>query len=150
MVTVVAHPETGEIIKVKDNPDYGTIRVDSEQKVFSNGFFNIQKRSAFIRGEIENLKLLNLKEGSRMKGQIIKEESFNPFFEGQDPKINPNTAEVVLTNGMPTYLNYVFTDDLNATDRWVDNNPEQSAEESQPSAEAQPQAESTPAESATA
>ena len=61
---------------------------------------------------------LSLTAGKMMPGQIIKEESFSPFYENQSPKINPTTAEVVLKDGRESYLQYVYTTDMNATDTW--------------------------------
>lgn len=119
-VTVASHPETGNIITPSTkNPEYGTIRVDSVETTFKNGFMNKSKRSAFIRGEIVNLESLNLKEGSQMNGKIIKTESFEPFFEDQECKINPTTGEVVLTNGRETFLQFEFTTDVNASDTFL-------------------------------
>lgn len=126
MVTIKAHPETGNIITPSsNNPEYGTIRVDKSTQSFNNGFFQISNRTAFIRGRITDLTAmvegLNLSDGSTMEGKIIKRESFNPFYEGQDPKINPSTGEIVLTDGKPTYLEYMFTQDAGLTDAWVEN-----------------------------
>ena len=118
-VKVVAHPVTNLVITPSaNNPEYGTFRVDSEQKTFINGFMNNSKRSAFIRGKIVDLNTLSLTAGKMMPGQIIKEESFSPFYENQSPKINPTTAEVVLKDGRESYLQYVYTTDMNATDTW--------------------------------
>lgn len=122
MVTVMSHPDTGNVITPSsNNPEYGTIRVDSTQKVFTNGFFSFQKRSAFIRGKIEDLQKAGFSEGQQLQGKIQRQESFNPFYEGQSPKINPETEEEVLTNGKLTYLQFEYTDNANAPDVWVEN-----------------------------
>ena len=119
-VTVAAHPETGNVITPSaNNEEYGTVRVDSIETTFKNGFMNKAKRSAFIRGRQVDLESLNLKEGSKMNGKIIKMEQHTPFFDGQDPKINPTTGEVVLTDGKETYLQFEFTDSQEATDRFI-------------------------------
>ena len=130
MVKVSQHPETGAVITPSTNtPLFGTIRLDSEHKSMEKGFVNIQKRSAFVRGRIEDLNALGLKSGQSLPGKIIKRESFEPFYEGQTSKINPSTGEIVLTNGRETYLEFVYTEDANATDQWVGaNNAEVSAE----------------------
>lgn len=119
-VKVASHPATGLVITPSVNkPLFGTVRVDSENVSLENGFMNKSKRSAFIRGSIVDLTSLGLTAGKVMPGKIVKKESYNPFFEGQSPKINPTTAEVVLTNGRETYLQYDYTADQNAPDLWI-------------------------------
>ena len=119
---VVKHPETGLVITPSVNkPEFGTIRIDQEASVFNNGFFAVQKRTAFVRGRITDLESLGLKDGSTLDGKIIRKESFEPFYEKQkkSPKINPQTNEVILTDGRPTYLEFEYTEDKNASDHWV-------------------------------
>lgn len=122
-VTVIAHPTTGEVItKSTSKPDFGTIRVDSETKSFENGFINVSKRTAFLRGRLVDLESLGLTAGSKLPGQIVRQESFNPFFtagengalETQKPKSNPTTKEIVLKDGKAVYMQQVFTQDTNA------------------------------------
>lgn len=117
---VVKHPETGLVITPSINkPEFGTIRIDQEVDVFNNGFFAVQKRTAFVRGRITDLESLGLKDGTILDGKIIRKESFEPFYENQEPKINPQTKEVILTDGRPTYLEFEYTEDKNASDYWV-------------------------------
>lgn len=117
---VVKHPETGLVITSSVNkPEFGTIRIDQEANVFNNGFFTVQKRTAFVRGRITDLESLGLKDGSTLDGKIIRKESFEPFYENQEPKINPQTNEVILTDSRPTYLEFEYTEDKNASDHWV-------------------------------
>jgi len=120
MVKVIAHPETGAVITVsKNNSQYGTIRLDSENVSFEGGFVNKSRRTAFIRGKVEDLQSLNFKTGQMLSGKIVKKESFTPFYEGQRPKINPSNGEIILTNGEETFLDYTYTSDANAADVWV-------------------------------
>lgn len=120
-VKVIAHPTTGLVITPSTkNPEWGTFRVDSVHTSFENGIVNVQKRSAFIRGKLSDLAGLNLRAAQTLPGQIVKKESYAPFFEGQSPKINPSTKEVVLSNGRETFLEYEYSQDLSATDKWVD------------------------------
>lgn len=117
---VVKHPETGLIITPSVNkPEFGTIRIDQEANVFNNGFFAVQKRTVFVGGRITDLESLGLKDGSTLDGKIIRKESFKPFYENQEPKINPQTNEVILTDGRPTYLQFEYTEDKDASDHWV-------------------------------
>jgi len=120
MVKVVAHPETGAIITVsKNNSQYGTIRLDSENVSLEGKFMNKSKRTAFIRGKVEDLQSLGYKAGQTLGGKIVKKESFSPFYEGQSPKVNPSNGEIILTNGEETFLDYTYTADNNALDTWV-------------------------------
>jgi hypothetical protein len=119
-VLIVAHPVTNVVITPSTkNVEYGTFRVDSEKTSFENGFMNKQKRSAFIRGKISDLESLGLRAGQTLPGQIVKRESFAPFYDGQNSKINPSTGEVVLKEGKETFLEFVFTSDMSAHDAWV-------------------------------
>lgn len=130
-VKVAAHPETGLVVTPSKNKEgFGTIRVDQTIISWENGFGNTQKRSAFITAPIEMLE--DLKEGEVLNknGNIIKLESYEPFYEGQTSKVNPTTGEEVLTNGRPTYLRFVYTELADAQDRFIDNSVEESVEES--------------------
>lgn len=119
-VTVVAHPTTGQIITPStNNPEWGVVRIDAQSVEFNNGILNTRNRTAFIRGEIKNLKQMFTRAGQILQGKIIKETSSEPFYAGQQPVINPQTAEVVMKNGAPFYQNYVFTTNLSETDREV-------------------------------
>lgn len=127
-VMIVAHPESGAVITAsKSNPEVGAIRVESTQQVFNSktGFFNEEKRTAFVPGKIADLAKLNWEAGKTVTGKILRLESFNPFYEGQDMKRYPdshaNAGEPVLTSGRPTYLRFVYTPNLALQDEWVDN-----------------------------
>ena len=73
---------------------------------------------------MEDLEAFGLKAGQELVGKIIKKESFSPFYEGQQPKINPQTNEQVLTNDRPTYLEFQYTEDPNAHDMWIEEEDE--------------------------
>ena len=124
-VTVIAHPTTGLVITPStNNPDWGTVRLDAKSTEFNNGVMNIRSRTAFVRGEVVNLKQMFTRAGQILQGKIVKETSGEPFYAGQKPVINPQTAEVVLRHGAPFYQNYVFTTNLSATDREVSSQTE--------------------------
>jgi len=122
MVKVVKHPTTGDVVtQSTKNPEWGTLRVDSENKSFSGGILNISKRSAFIRGRMADLQAMNFRDGQVLQGKIQKQESFEPFYEGQDPKINPTTNQVILTQGKQSFIQFEYTEDANLPDVWVGN-----------------------------
>lgn len=131
-VKVAKHPTTGEVItQSSNNPEWGTIRVDSENKSFEGGILNVSKRSAFIRGKMSDLQALGLRDGQTLPGKIQKQESFEPFYEGQNPKINPTTGDVVLKNGRETYLQFEYTENAEAHDIWVGNTAQEVSAEVQ-------------------
>lgn len=125
MVRVASHPVTKAVITVSENnPEYGTIRLDEESIQFQNNFMNKTRRSVFIRGKVVDLESLNYKANQALAGKIIKRESFEPFYEGQSPKINPTTQKVVLKDNKPVYLEFVYTLDMKAQDEWVESSEE--------------------------
>ena len=125
MVRVASHPETGAVITVSTNkPEYGTIRLDEESIQFQNNFMNKSRRSVFIRGKVADLESLGYKANQALAGKIIKRESFEPFYEGQEPKMNPTTGDIVLKDNKPVYLEFIYTLDAKAQDVWVESSEE--------------------------
>lgn len=120
-VKIVAHPETGAIITPTRKEGWGTIRVDAESVSFSNGIMNKRNRTAFIRGEIATLKQFAQRAGQVIPGKIVRTMSYEPFYEGQNPVVNPTTGEVSLNDGKEYYQSFDFTDNLNAGDSWKSN-----------------------------
>lgn len=115
-VIVVAHPETGNVLTPRKTEGYSSFRVDSENVSMEGGFVNKQNRTAFISGRTEDLKSLGLKAGQELTGIIQRQLSKEPFFEGQNEVMNPETSE---TKGY--YQNYVFTSDVNAPEtKWIE------------------------------
>ena len=125
VVKVGVHPDTGLVITQNPNkPEFGSIRLDYKTATLSGGFSSIGNRSAFIHGRMEDLEAFGLTAGQELVGKIIKKESFSPFYDGQQPKINPQTNEQVLTNGRPTYLEFQYSEDPKAHDMWIDEEDE--------------------------
>lgn len=119
VVKVAAHKKTGELISVGKNPLYGSIRVEAQHVSLENGFAQTQNRSAYINGALEDLESFNFQIGQELSGKIIRKESYSPFYEGQTPKKNPQTDEIVLKNGREVYMQQVFTQVETAQDEWV-------------------------------
>lgn len=102
------------IITIGRNEEYGSIMLRQEKLVIAPGtnIMNIQPRTAQFAGRIENLEKMvqeyGLKEGDNFSKKVtdvelIVEESHEPFYEGQEPKINPSTGEVVTSDGQEVY-----------------------------------------------
>lgn len=129
-VKVIAHPETGNVITPNPNkPEFGTVRLDQTVISRENGFINRSSRTSFLHGKIEDLELMDWKAGQVINGKIVRKQSYEPFYEGQTPKIypsgHPRAGESVLTNGRESYFQDIYTEDMDAYDGWVSATPEQ-------------------------
>lgn len=116
-VKVAVHPDTKKVITQNPNkPEFGTIRLDQEVVTMEGGFLNRTKRSGFISGKMTDLEAMGYKEGQIIAGTIRRVESFEPQFEGQNHKINPETKADVLVDGKKVYFQDKFTEDVEAKD----------------------------------
>lgn len=100
------------LIKVSTkNPEWGSVMVVESRFEMKNGVLNTRKRAAYFNAPIATLQALNLREGMDLnsiegmeKLRIVRKESHLPFFEGQSPKVNPQTSEIIHKNGQPVYF----------------------------------------------
>lgn len=121
-VRIEANKKTGELVTQNPNkPSYGSVMVRQEGEIsLEGGFMNKSDRVAFIGGDYEALKSYveqkGYKDGSEIKGKIVIEESLTPFYEGQNPKINPETGEVLTKGGQPIYRQALYTANLEKQD----------------------------------
>lgn len=108
--------------------ELGSIRLEQSTRSINGGsFMNVRRRTAFIAGTLEQLLFLvesnKLTNGSQFPGKITMAESLEPFWKGQDPKMNPQTAEQVgVTIGdkfYPVYMRMTYTEDMNKTDKLI-------------------------------
>ena len=124
-VIATSNPETGELVRAGKNPEYCSIRVQSSVLENDDGFWNMRTRSATIRLQVSLAKSLVekglLKDGKELpiQGKIIIRESFEPFYDGQQEKINPSTGEVILYMNRPIYRQSVFTSNLEERDMFI-------------------------------
>lgn len=110
-VKVVAHPETGNVVTPNENkPGEASIRLDQEVNSMEGGYLNKSRRTVFIGGKIEDLQSLNFRAGQTLPGKIVRRESFEPFYEGQSPKINPTSGEIMRKNGQEIYFQFQYTE----------------------------------------
>ena len=77
----VAADKNGNVIGISpNNPEYGWIRVEQNARVINDrGWLRNSKRSALIKGKVEDLVASNYKEGEEITGKIIVIESHDPF-----------------------------------------------------------------------
>lgn len=104
--------KTGEaMLDSKTSEGWATMLVMEESITINNGILNHRKRVGAIRDKKENLLALGLKAGDDLnaklgtESRVIYVETLEPQYEGQQPKVNPKTKEVVKdSNGAPIYL----------------------------------------------
>lgn len=108
--------------------ELGSIRLEQTNRSINGGsFMNVRRRTAFIAGTMEQLLLLvssnKLVEGSQFPGKITISESLEPFWKGQDPKMNPQSAEQVgVTVGdkfYPVFMRMTYVEDMNKADKFI-------------------------------
>jgi len=116
-IIIEAHNEGQEttangIVSINPNKkEFGSIRLATTSYDMSTGFLNKQRRVHYLAGKVEELEGLayafEFKIGddysAKFPSRIIVEESTTPFYEGQSPKINPSSGEVVTVNGSEVY-----------------------------------------------
>jgi len=118
-VKVVADATTGLVINQSANPAFGYVRVVQIRTVFDdNSFMKKKEFSALIHGDIEELKSDNYYEGQELSGNIIAEESLEPFSKKgpNKPKTAGNTNVVCTLGGFPIYRRTKYTDKSNVED----------------------------------
>ncbi len=120
----VAADKNGNVIGVsQNNPEYGYIRVEQvATQINDQGWLRNVKRSALIKGKVEDLLACNYKEGSEIQGKIVVKESFEPFNPvnpDRDLKVAGETGVICRVNDQPIYRQTFFTQNMNATDELI-------------------------------
>lgn len=112
----ICSDQLGNVIGIsKNNTDYGYVRVEAiAREIKEGGWLKYVRRSALIKGLVEDLKQANFKEGEEIPGQIIIKESLEPF-NPENPEKNLKRAGadgIVLTfQGQPIYRESFYTED---------------------------------------
>lgn len=117
----VAADKNGNIIGVSENnPEYGWIRVEQHVRVINDrGWLRNAKRSALIKGKVQDLVDCNYQLGEEIPGKIIVVESlkpFNPENPDRDLKIAGDTGVICRIDDQPIYRQTFFTSNVNAED----------------------------------
>lgn len=127
IVTPLINADTTPKTDMLGNP-LGSIRLQQRSKSLNNGsFLNVRNRVAFIGGTLDELLKLvaenKLVAGTEIPGKISVAESLAPFWKNQQPKMNPQTEEVIgVTVGdtfYPVFLRMTYTEDMNAKDIYI-------------------------------
>lgn len=96
------------------NPEYTQIALSSKEKVWEGGFSRITRRNAFLTIKTSDLSEYHL--GEVVPGKIRKVWSYQPFYEGQAPTINPSDGTTALKNGKEYFLRFELTQDMSLPD----------------------------------
>lgn len=113
MKTIVTTPKDSKEIVIisKNNPYSAAIMLRSEtQTVNDQGFIQTEVRVGLVKGKLDEIRKIaaGLKAGDDysakvMPVKLVVKEALEPFYNGQQPKINPQTKETVTHLGAPVY-----------------------------------------------
>lgn len=120
----VAADKNGNVIGISQkNPEYGYIRVEQQTvQINDQGWLRNSKRSALIKGKVEDLMDCNYKEGTQIPGKIVVRESltpFNPENPDRDLKVAGDTGVICRINDEPIYRQSFFTSNQAAQDELI-------------------------------
>lgn len=123
----VTADQNGHIIGVStNNPEYGYVRVQQQCTLIdTKGWLKIAKRSALIKGKVDELLQVGFSEEQELPGRIVVKESFIPFNldnPDRDLKIAGDTGVVCRVDDMPIYRQTFYTIDPNAQDELIMHN----------------------------
>jgi hypothetical protein len=113
----------GNIIAKSKNPEYGYLRVEQDTiQISEKGWLKAVKRSALIKGTIEDFKKAGYEEGTELPGKIVVKESFTPF-NPVNPEKNlkrsgPNGV-ICRVDDEPIYRESFYTNNLLAIDELI-------------------------------
>ena len=118
---------TGAVIGVSNNnSEYGYIRVQQvARKISTGGWFTFVKKSALLKGTMEDLKAANFKEGDVLPGKIVIKESLTPFYEADPDKHLKRAGDsgvVCTVDDQPIYRDSIYTTDENEEDELIQHN----------------------------
>jgi hypothetical protein len=103
----------------KDGIARGFFVVESSEISMEGGFIRKNKVTALLTVESELAKELAWTEGHTLPGKIITVEAFEPFYEGQECKINPTSKAEVLVDGKKVYRQSTYTDNMSLSSRLI-------------------------------
>jgi hypothetical protein len=117
----VAADKNGNVIGVsQNNPEYGYVRVEQVAiQISHDGWLKNAKRSALIKGKVEDLTQAGFKQDMTLPGKIVVVESlvpFNPENPDRDLKIAGDTGVICRVNDQPIYRQSFYTTNENAYD----------------------------------
>lgn len=110
----VTGDEFGNVINVSEkNPEYGYVRIEQHVNVVTeDGWFRPTKRSALLKGKVEDLKKGEFYVNQELPGKIIVKESLTPFNQenpDQHLKIAGDTGIICRVDDQPIYRDTFYT-----------------------------------------
>ncbi len=122
-VTVTADKDGHVIVVSENSPEYGYVRVEQiTTQISDDGWLRNVRRSALIKGKVEDLMTAGYREGQEIAGKIVVRESlepFNPENPDKSLKIAGETGIICRLDDQPIYRDTVFTTNLTATDNFI-------------------------------
>lgn len=118
-VKVVADATTELVINQSANPLFGYVRVVQTRVVMDdNSFMKRKEFSALIHGPIEDLQAVGYYAGMELPGNIVVEESLEPFNKKgpNKPKTAGDSNVVCTLGGYPIYRRTKYTNKTNVED----------------------------------
>ena len=118
---IVVGDEAGNVINISpNNSDFGFVKVAQVKRIFDdNSFMKKVTFTALIHGNPEDLKEAGYHVGQELNGNIIVEESLEPFNKKNPAKSIKKAGEtnVVCTfGGFPIHRRTKYTEKANAED----------------------------------
>jgi hypothetical protein len=122
-VTITADP-SGNVVGVStNNPEFGFIRVEQvATQINEEGWLKHVRRSALIKGKVEDLVECGYQANQEIPGKIVVRESlepFNPNNPDKDLKLAGSTGIICRIDDQPIYRNTFFTTNLNSQDEFI-------------------------------
>lgn len=122
-VVVIADKNGNIIGQSTNNPEYGYIRVQQQTvQISEQGWLKTVKRSAILKGKMEDLLSAEYREGTQLPGKIVVVEAlepFNPTNPDKDLKIAGDTGIICRVEDQPIYRNSFYTSNPNAFDELI-------------------------------
>lgn len=119
-VTIAASKDGSLINIFEKNPELGSIRVEQiVVTINETGWLKPNKRSAFIKGKVQDLIDMNYKVGDTLPGKIIVQESLTPFNSenpDRDLKTAGITGVICTIDDQPIYRQSFYTSNMKLDD----------------------------------
>jgi len=124
---VVTADKKGNIISVSENnPEFGSVRVEqTTTEINEKGWLRNAKRSAFIRGKVQDLIEMDFEEGQEIPGRIVVKESLTPFNTEEpdrDLKIAGDSGIICRIDDEPIYRQTFYSPKKDAEDVFIQHN----------------------------
>lgn len=122
-VVVTADIAGNVIVRSRNNPAFGHIRVEQHRIVVEeNGFARMKRISALIPGTIDDLTGFGWTANQEIEGVIVIKEQLKPFNK-KDPerdfKIAGKSGIVCTVGDQPIYRKHFYRSDESATDTLI-------------------------------